>query len=109
MKLFLFLDTANAQILQLFMQIQFNLRKHTILYRAFKSLYCIAWKVSLGPCHTRFAYQADYRPYTETIGSLSPEFGTSSLIPLSNNPGGISKVALGLSYRAAPDHHLKSG
>jgi hypothetical protein len=35
--------------------------------------------------------------------------GTSSLIPLSYNPGGFSKVALWSPGRAAPGHPLKSG
>jgi hypothetical protein len=40
-----FLDTANSQILKLFIQIQLNLRNMYcfLLYRTFKSSYWIAW------------------------------------------------------------------
>jgi hypothetical protein len=40
-----FLDTANSQMLQLFMQMQLNLRELTVFLfcRTFKSSYWIAW------------------------------------------------------------------
>jgi hypothetical protein len=58
-----FLDTANSQILQLFIQTQLNLRNMycSLVYRTLNSSYWIAW--TPGQYHSRFVYQEDYRPY----------------------------------------------
>jgi hypothetical protein len=61
-----FLDTANSQFLQLFIQIWLNLRNMycSLLYRTFKSSYWIAW--TPGKWYSSFVYQAVYRPYRNT-------------------------------------------
>ena len=76
-----FLDTTSSQILQLFMQIQLNLRVCTVPLKdclwTFKNSYWIACTDPLGRCHNSFVYQADYSHYTGTIGHTISFFTSS--------------------------------
>jgi hypothetical protein len=70
-----FLDTTNSQILQLFMKIQLKLRESTDSLKdclwTLKRSYWIVWPDPLGQCHSRFVYQADYRPTQEQFAKQS--------------------------------------